>query len=111
MSLIKLRHNDQQAQNRLEQRLTEEFAHPSPEYAQPFINIEQPGNRFHLLVIWDDWEPLSQQDRSVLIMNSYRQAEGEDAASRVSVAMGLTQREADRLGFAFDPISAAPIAA
>ncbi len=106
MSLIKLRQNNQETQDRLQQRLTQEFAHPSEDYAPPLINIERPGERTHLLVIWDDWDSLSQQDRSVLIMDSYRAAEGDDAANRVSVAMGLTQREAERLGFDFEPLAA-----
>ena len=103
MSLIKLRNTNQEVSNHLQERLTEEFKHPSQDYSPPFINIEHPGERVHLLVIWDDWRSLSQQERSVLNMDAYRTAEGEETASLVSVAMGLTISEAERLGFDLEP--------
>lgn len=103
MSLIKLRNNNQETSSHLQERLTQEFEHPSQDYAQPFINIDRPGERVHLLVVWDDWHSLSQQERSLLIMDAYRAAEGPEAASLVSVAMGLTQQEAERLGFDLEP--------
>ena len=103
MSLIKLRNNTQEAVSDLQGRLTQEFKRPSQDYVPPFINIDHPGERTHLLVVWDDWRSLSQQERSVLIMDAYRAAEGEEAASLVSVAMGLTLSEAERLGFDLEP--------
>ena len=87
----------------MQERLTQEFEHPSQDYIPPFINIERPGERVHLLVVWDDWRSFSQQERSVVIMDAYRAAEGAEAASLVSVAMGLTQQEAERLGFDLEP--------
>lgn len=103
MSLIKLRNNIQEAASSLQERLTQEFEHPSQNYVPPFINIDHLGERIHLLVVWDDWRSLSQQERSVLIVDAYRTAEGEGAASLVSVAMGLTLSEAERLGFDLEP--------
>lgn len=104
MSRVKLRQAEDV--DALQQRLAEEFQHPADEYSPPFINIERPGNRTHLLVVWDDWQNLNQQDRSSLIMRAYEAAEGTEAANEVSVAMGLTEAEAVRLGFAFEPVAA-----
>ncbi len=106
MSLVMLRQNQQSNVDGLQQRLTEEFLHPADEYAPPFINIERPGASIHLLVVWDEWHDLSQQDRSYLILRAYEAAEGVDAAAEVSVAMGLTSAEAERLGFEFEPLAA-----
>jgi hypothetical protein len=51
-------------------------------------------------VIWDEWAPLSQQDRSEIIMDAYVRAKGQGDAVRISVAMGLTAAEAARMGIA-----------
>lgn len=88
------------------QNLTQEFARyneEGTEYRQPLISIDRPGERTHLLVIWDDWHTLSQQERSSLIMDAYQGAYGESEAREVSVAMGLTQDEATQLGISFVP--------
>ena len=103
MSLVTLRQNRQNNVDVLQKRLTEEFLHPADAYSAPFINIERPGTSIHLLVIWDDWRDLSQQDRSYLILRAYESAHGADAATEVSVAMGLTTGEAERLGFELEP--------
>ncbi len=106
MSRVMLRQNPQNNVDLLQQRLTEEFSHPANEYAAPFINIERPSNSTHLLVVWDDWRNLSQQERSSLIMRAYEEAEGEAAAVGVSVAMGLTTSEAEGLGLELEPVAA-----
>ncbi len=111
MSLVMLRQNQPKNADALQQRLTEEFLHPAGEYAAPFINIERPGASTHLLVVWDELRDLSQQDRSYLILSAYEAARGADAATEVSVAMGLTSAEAERLGFEFELIVPSPIAA
>lgn len=91
------------------QRLTEEFGHyeePDQAYHQPLISIDRPGERTHLLVIWDVWRSLSQQERSALIMDAYQASYGQASALNVSVAMGLTQDEAAQLGIGFIPAEA-----
>ena len=84
--------------------LAAEFAHPAQEYRQPLISVDQPGARTHLLVVWDQWSSLSQQERSEIIMAAYTQAHLNDpeAVLNVSVAMGLTQEEARDLGYEFE---------
>ncbi|MGI4792344.1 MAG: hypothetical protein ACRYFS_26250 [Janthinobacterium lividum] len=103
MSLVTLRQSRQNDVEELKQRLTDEFVHPANEYAAPFINIERPGTSTHLLVVWDEWRDLSQQERSSMILRAYEAANGIDAAIEVSVAMGLTVSEAERLGFDLEP--------
>ncbi len=103
MSRVKLRQPEDADVDILLQRLAEEFQHPASEYTAPFINIERPGDRTHLFVVWDDWRKLSQQERSSLILRAYETSEGPNAAHEVSVAMGLTQEEAARLGFELEP--------
>jgi len=63
------------------------------------IVVEGGGARpRHLFVIWDRWGDLNQQDRSEIIMDAYAQTLSEDDVLQVTVAMGLTVKEAERMG-------------
>ncbi|WP_165373280.1 hypothetical protein [Sorangium cellulosum] len=52
----------------------------------------------HIYVIWDDWGTLGQQERSEIIMDAYEEAQGQQRALGVAVAMGLTRAEGQRMG-------------
>lgn len=89
------------AAHSLEARLQQELEAPSSdENTQPIILAEpsEPAPISRLFVIWDDWAEISLQDRSEIIMNAYLRAKGQQAALRISVAMGLTLAEAKRMG-------------
>lgn len=70
---------------------------------QPIIIDETTGQGLpvHLYVIWDDWLPLGSIERSEVIMDAYEQVHGRGGAVHVTVAMGLTPVEADRLGIRY----------
>jgi hypothetical protein len=55
-------------------------------------------NRIHVTVIWPKWRDIDPADRSSTILDAYEQARGPEGMLSVSVAMGLTPEEADRLG-------------
>lgn len=81
-------------------RLVAEWRQPTPGAQQPII-IEEAASQnlpVHLYVIWDDWAPLGSIERSEIIMDAYEQLHGRGGAVNVTVAMGLTPEEADRLG-------------
>jgi hypothetical protein len=66
---------------------------------EPEIVIERPNPATtHLFVIWSKWSDLEQMVRSRIILDAYTEARGQDEAIRVTVAMGLTPTEANRLG-------------
>ena len=85
----------------LEDRLAKELRHPT-EQGQPLIVEEppEPAPVSRLVVIWDDWAELSQQDRSETILRAAEQVRGQEATLRITVAMGLTSPEAERMGIA-----------
>ncbi len=103
MSLVKQKNTAQEDVSELRRTLADEFHEPSPGYVQPLISITQPGQRTHILVVWDEWKTLSQQERSQIIMRAYEEEHGLAAVQMVSTAMGLTSSEADRLGFELEP--------
>ena len=81
----------------LQKRLVDEFK--TPKDGQPIIVAEPPtGAITRLFVIWDDWDSLSQQDRSEIVMAAYAEAKGEGDALKISVAMGITAAEAAKMG-------------
>lgn len=81
--------------------LAQEFRSPSVESKQLYFQIQPqpPLNRFHITVIWDRWKNQSHQERSEIILDAYEAWQGPGSAQSISVAMGLTQQEAERLGF------------
>jgi hypothetical protein len=84
-------------------RLVDEWRAPAPGAQQPVI-IEEGGGQnqpIHLYVVWDDWGPLGSIERSEVIMDAYDQVRGRHGADNVTVAMGLTPIEADRLGIRY----------
>lgn len=85
-------------------RLTREWTQPS-QSVQPVL-IEAAGDRLsgstHLYVIWDDWQTLDQRERSEIIMQSYEETHTPPEVLRVTVAMGLTAKEAERMGIHYE---------
>jgi hypothetical protein len=91
------------AANALRDRLVQEWRHPNPAAQQPIILEETGGSGqpMHLYVIWDDWPPLGSIERSEVIMDAYEEVQGRAQSANVTVAMGLTPAEADRLGIRY----------
>ena len=66
---------------------------------EPVIIIDRPHvGTTHLYVIWSKWGGLEQRVRSRIVYDAFAEAKGTDEADNVTVAMGLTPDEADRLG-------------
>lgn len=84
----------------LTRRLVDEWRASESNAAQPVIlelrrSKDEP---MELYVVWDEWTPLDGVERSEIIMDAFEQRYGRDEFTNVTVAMGLTAREADRMG-------------
>jgi hypothetical protein len=81
-------------------RLVEEWRNPNPQAAQPIILEERDerGGSIHIFVIWDDWGALSNVERSEIVTDAFEQRYGSSAILNLTLAMGLTPVEAERLG-------------
>lgn len=104
MPLRKLvqQHTRSPGADKLAAELLNEWQAPSEKPAQPII-IEDGGGfkPVHLYVIWAAWHGLDQVERSEIIMDVYEQIHGQAKAADVTVAMGLTEPEAQRLGISY----------
>lgn len=76
-------------------RLVQELREPNTD-GLPLI-LEQhhvSGDAPIVTVIWDEWEPLSFEDRFDMIREAYRQVEGEAVAEGLDIVSGYTPGEA-----------------
>ena len=93
-------------------RLEQEWKTPNPAAAEPVIiettDVLRPQQTpTHLYVIWEAWRDLTPRRRSEMIMDAYVAVRGRADALNVTLAMGLTQEEADRLGIRYETEAAA----
>ncbi len=88
---------------RLRQIICAELQKNDENSGQPIIQIETtPRGTIRIIVIWDDWQNLDQGQRSTVIMDAFRdywQSAGTpEKIVDVTIAMGLTAKEAANLG-------------
>jgi len=91
-------------QNALLERLKDEFSGGASRDPRPRILIEGEDVQgpIHLFVLWEDWDELSLQDRSRLILEAYEKTTDNKAnVPRVTVALGL--KEAEARGYGLHP--------
>lgn len=77
---------------------TESSLPTSPAEAPVIIEEPTPRGPIHVTVVWNAWADLQPEDRGRVILEAYRQAQGEDKTRHISVALGVTSSEARRLG-------------
>jgi len=82
----------------LASRLAEELR-GDREFGQPMIDEQEfPSGRLRVNVIWDDWDRMSLEDRTSLILRAYEMAESRAYRERIALANGLTVPEAIAAG-------------
>ena len=83
-------------------RLVEDLAgelRSSRESGQPRIEEEHfKTGSIRVVVLWDRWDHVSQEERSDVIIEAYRAVEGEEFAGRLALVNGLTIPEAQASG-------------
>ncbi len=82
----------------LTQRLADELR-SNREGGQPLIDEQEfPSGKIRVTAIWDDWDRLSLEDRTAVILRAYDLAEGRGYRDRIALASGLTVPEAYAAG-------------
>ena len=93
-----LQRTDVPSERELRDELEAEFANPK-ESGEPEIIIERPApGTTHLYVIWSRWAGVEQLVRSRIILDAYEATQETEEVLKVTVSMGLTPDESDRLG-------------
>src|SRR5580692_8965123 len=88
--------------------LDEELRH-THESGQPRIEetVFPKTNLMRVTVLWDKWDPVSDEDRATTILQAYEQVEGEEFRDRIALAIGLTIPEASLMGLL--PLQVCPV--
>lgn len=80
--------------------IVQEYMHETNDPSKPVIVIDEetgiPGAT-HVTVIWDQWQGMTQRERSEIIMDACEEAFPEEKVRDITLAMGLTKDEADRM--------------
>ncbi|MCA9410187.1 MAG: hypothetical protein KC917_06940 [Candidatus Omnitrophica bacterium] len=97
---------DEGLRQRLKQSLVDEWRNPHSDTLQPLIAEEGggPGQPIHLYIIWDEWAYLDAQDRSEIIMDAYQEVSSPEKVLEVTLAMGMTREEAERMGLRIESV-------
>jgi hypothetical protein len=105
MSFAQITRNINSRYVEMEERLVHEWQHPQKGVVEPIIIMEADRQQTptHLYVIWSEWSDLSMRDRSKIILNAYERAQGRNIALNITVAMGLTPEDAQRMGIEYAP--------
>ncbi len=85
----------------LRRRLIEEWQERGTVEPRPDIReeLDRAGQHVvHVYVVWEEWQDLDHQRRSEVITDAFIEVKDEDAILYLTVAMGLTQAEAKRMG-------------
>src|SRR4051794_13005646 len=85
-------------EGKLVDRLADELKN-SRDSGQPTIYEQEfPTGRIRVVVIWDEWDRLSHEERTAVILGAYDSALGRAYRERVALASGLTVPEAYSAG-------------
>ena len=87
-----------QAGGNLALRLADELK-SSREFGQPVIHEQEfPTGKIRVVVVWDEWDHLSLEERTSVILRAYESALGREYRDRIALASGLTVPEAYAAG-------------
>lgn len=64
-----------------------------------FVEEKGYGKNLHVVVIWDGWEGVPADERGGLILDAYREALDEATMLRITLPIGLTKKEAKKIGY------------
>lgn len=83
--------------------LSTEWSKPNPTAVEPAIYLERDrdGRVAHVYVLWEKWASVDRTERSEIVMDAAEKVLPKDDVLNISIAMGLTAEEADRLGLRF----------
>ena len=79
--------------------LVDEWKQQDSQAAEPVIleEFNNAGDLIHVYVVWDVWRDMDRTERGEIIMEAAEQRYGHPDVDYVTIAMGLTPREADQM--------------
>lgn len=86
--------------NRLVDQLVDEWQRPRDDHSEPLILREygRGGALTHVYVVWSRWSTMDQAERGEIILDAAERVIGAQKVLEITIAMGLTPDEAQRMG-------------
>ena len=103
MPVRQLRNRQSRDHQTLVQQLITEWRNPQLTAAEPVIleEFNNAGALAHVYVVWSAWEDVDRAERGEIIMEAAEARFGSADIEEITIAMGLTPAEADRLNLAW----------
>jgi hypothetical protein len=91
------------AYDQLVRDLAAEWSATRSDRREPIILQEtrRDGRVMHVYVVWSTWNDVDRTERSEIIMDAAEKCLGSAQAGDITIAMGLTPDEADRMGIRY----------
>jgi hypothetical protein len=90
-------HSHPELVRELVEELKKEGVSSSPQTPTLYEEAQTYGDSLHVTVIWSRWAGVPEEERGAIILDAYRQAGEEDSYRRITMVLGLTPEEAERL--------------
>lgn len=68
-----------------------------PDFPKIYVETTRTDD-LRVWVVWDEWDEVSEVERSQIILEAYEQTLGKAEVQRLTLALGLTRREARDVG-------------
>jgi len=70
----------------------------SPDTPTVYEEEQRPGGYLHVTVLWDAWKGIPTSERGAIILEAYEKARLKEELRRITLALGVTPEERDRIG-------------
>ena len=93
----KPRHSHPELVDKLVEEMQKTGVSATPSVPTIYEEEQSYGDNLHVTVIWNDWVSVPTEERGAIILDAYKKAGLENECRRISLALGLTVEEADKL--------------
>jgi len=91
------RHSRPDLVKTLVEEMRKEGVSSAPDVPTIYEEAQSYGDNLHVKVIWDKWAGIPAEERGAIIIDAYDKAGFDDEMRRITLALGLTKEEADKL--------------
>lgn len=94
---LKPRHSHPELVNELTEEMHKTGVSQTPDTPMVYEEPQPYGKNLHVKVIWNRWAGVPVEERGAIILDAYDKAGLQDEMRRITIALGLTPEEAEKL--------------